>query len=85
MVFRRIYTPYNDPLTSIKGKAMNKFQMKLASVKKFVTDHKTAIAVVGATTATAAVGVVALKKQADGWNEFLTEKNLFDEFYNSED
>lgn len=53
---------------------------KLAAVKKFVSDHRVAIAVV----ATTAVCGVAHYGTVKGWNSFLAEKNLTDEFYTPE-
>lgn len=52
----------------------------LAIAKNLVVQHKTAIAVV--VTAAVCIGInrIALKQH----DNFLTEKGLFDEYYNSE-
>jgi len=50
---------------------------KIARTRKFVSDHRVAIAVV----ATASVGIALQMRNAREWNEFLKEHNLFDEYY----
>jgi hypothetical protein len=57
---------------------MNK---KLATAKKFVAEHKVAIAI-AATTAICVVAHVSVIKQH---NNFLKEHNLLDAFYAPED
>ena len=54
---------------------------KLASTKKFVSNHKTALTVLATT-----VVCVAIQQQiVKGWNEFLTEHDLLDVYYALED
>jgi len=60
---------------------MNKAKKVAASTRKFVSDHKVGIAVVS----TAYVCYKIHRGTVKGWNEFLTEKGLFDEFYTVED
>ncbi len=50
---------------------------KTQSVKKFVADHRVAIAVVVTATAAAALQM----RTAKSFNDFLKEKDLFDEYY----
>lgn len=50
---------------------------KLATAKKFVSDHRVAIAV----TATATLLIATHVRVIAGHNEFLKEHELFDEFY----
>jgi hypothetical protein len=52
----------------------------VANTKKFVSAHKTAIAV----GATIVVCVVIHRGIAKQWNEFLTTNNLLEAFYNPE-
>lgn len=63
---------------------MNPIKKAATNVKTFVSDHKTAIAIVATATATTAVCIVATKFVKDGYvetvNDFLTEKGLLDEF-----
>lgn len=54
---------------------------KLDSVKNFVAKHRVSIAV-GATLAVTAFAHIAIMKQH---NDFLIEKDLYDEYYNFED
>lgn len=57
---------------------MNK---KIDSVKKFVSKHRVAIAV-GATIAVTTTAHIMIVKQ---FNDFLTEKDLIDEYYMTEE
>lgn len=50
---------------------------KFVTTKNFVSRHRVAIAV----TLTAALAVKLQMRNAQEWNEFLKEHNLFDEFY----
>lgn len=50
---------------------------KLGSAKKFVSDHRIAIAVVTTTT----VCYVIHRKAVENWNEFAAEHDLLEEFY----
>lgn len=60
---------------------MNPAKRALARTQEFVSDHRVAIAIGVATTVTA-VGCVLIQRSAiEGWNKFLTEKGLIDEFY----
>lgn len=52
-------------------------ETKFASVKKFVSDHKVAIAV----TVTSAAWLALTVRNSSNLNEFLKEKNLMDEYY----
>lgn len=54
---------------------------RLATAKNFVVRHKTTILVAVAATAVVAAQQAGLAKH----NEFLKEKDLYDEFYASED
>lgn len=54
---------------------------KLASAKKFVAKNKATLVVAGAAFAVIALQQAGIKQH----NDFLREKNLFDEFYADED
>lgn len=60
---------------------MNKPQLAVARAKKFVVEHKTAIAVTATAAICIAVNRVALKQH----NDFLRDHDLYDEFYASEE
>jgi hypothetical protein len=53
----------------------------ISRTKKFVSDHKVAIAI----GATATVAFVAHRQTVKAWNEFLTEKGLLEEYYNPDE
>lgn len=53
----------------------------LAAAKKFVSDHRVAIAVAATTIVLTAVHV----KVIDQHNEFLKENDLFDKFYSEDE
>jgi hypothetical protein len=63
----------------MKGNTMLK--TKLARTKKFVSDHRVAIAVAVTLTACAALQV----RNQKVLNEFLEEKGLLEEYYTPED
>jgi len=50
---------------------------KLASAKRFVSAHRVAIAVTATTAVCVALNQMALRSH----NDFLKEKNLYDEYY----
>jgi len=56
---------------------MNKLKKATASTKKFVADHKVAIAVTATAVTCLAINRMALKTH----NEFLKEHDLYDTFY----
>lgn len=58
---------------------MDPVKNALTRTKKFVVNHKTAVAV--AITATA--GLVIIRRNQREFNDFLKEKDLFDEYYNT--
>lgn len=61
---------------------MNAVQKTIASAKEFVSDHKVALAVV-TTAAVTTVAVMKINKVAmKDLNDFLTEHELFDAYYN---
>lgn len=63
---------------------MNAAKLAAARTKKFVSDHKVGIAVVTTAAVTTAV-MIKLNRTAVGqWNDFLTEHDLMDKFYNIE-
>jgi hypothetical protein len=53
----------------------------VASTKKFVHNHKVAIAV----TVTAAAGLALNKRNMNVFDDFLKEHDLYDEYWNAED
>lgn len=62
---------------------MNPAKRVLARTQQFVSNHKVAIAVVASTAVTAAACLKLNKRNINQMNEFLTEKGLFDEFWNT--
>lgn len=62
---------------------MNNAKKALAAAQEFVSDHKVAIAIFAATAVTGFVCIKIQRSAIEGWNEFLTEKGLIDEFYKS--
>jgi len=54
---------------------------KIAAAKKFIADHKVAIAITGTAASCLYLNRVALRQHDD----FLKEHDLYDEFYNAED
>lgn len=54
---------------------------RLTRVRSFVERHKVGIAI----AATSAVALALQVRTANKFNEFLVEKDLYDEFYYSED
>ena len=60
---------------------MNKIKRSASATRNFVSDHRVAIAVVVTLTVCTALQMRSAKE----WNAFLTEHNLFDEFYAFED
>ncbi len=63
--------------TSTERKVMNRIKTAATSTKKFVNDHRVAIAVI-ITSITCLVMHIAVIR---GLNDFLEEKGLLDEFY----
>ena len=61
---------------------MNAAQKAVASTKKFVSDHKVAIAVVTTATVTTAAMIKLNKSAVQEWNDFLEKHNLTEQFYN---
>ena len=60
---------------------MNKLKKAIASSKKFVSDHKVAIAITGTALTCLALNRLALRSH----DNFLKEHDLYDEFYLPED
>lgn len=59
---------------------MNRIKAVASSTKKFVVDHKVAVAVVITTVVLVSINRQALREH----NDFLKEHNLYEEFYSFE-
>lgn len=57
----------------------------IESTKKFVSKHRVGIAIAVTAVVTTAVAFKATRAGVADFQNFLTEKGLFDEYYNSED
>lgn len=63
---------------------MNAAKKTLARTKKFVVNHKTSIAAVTASAATAAVMLKTQAKVLTQYHDFLKEKGLYEEFFKND-
>jgi hypothetical protein len=63
---------------------MDPVKRAFARSREFVSDHKVAITATVAVTATAVVCIRIQRSAIEDWKNFLTEKGLIDEFYNTE-
>ena len=76
---------YNEThMTSRQGAIVNAVKKTVVRTKEFVSDHKVVISVVATATATTAACIAMNRGAVKQWNEFLAERGLTNEFYNTE-
>lgn len=62
---------------------MNHAKRALSRTQKFVSDHKVAISVTATAVVTATACLALNRRNLKVMNEFLTEKGLLEEFWNT--